>query len=65
MPTQAQMYYAAERKAADRDIAFLELVGHPTNPLTREDLAANIKRRPALWLRYAGFLDNLPTASAA
>lgn len=29
MPTQEQMYYAAERKAADRDIAFLDLSAIP------------------------------------
>jgi len=54
------MYYAAERRAAERDQAFMDLVRHPTNPLTREDLEANIRRRPALWGRYAGFLDKLP-----
>jgi hypothetical protein len=63
MPTQAQMYYEAERKAGERDRAFMDLVNHPTNPLTREDLARNIERRPALWSRYAGFLDKLPSGS--
>ena len=58
---QVQMYYAAERRAAERDGTFLELVNHPTNPLTREDLEANIRRRPELWSRYAGWLDSLPT----
>ena len=60
MQTQAQMYYAAERRAAERDQLFMELVQHPTNPLTREDLVANIQRRPALWERYSGFMDRLP-----
>ena len=63
-PTQREMYYRAERQAADRDILFMELVNHPTNPLTREDLARNIERRPALWSRYAGFLDKLPSRNA-
>lgn len=62
MQTQAQMFYAASRAAGDRDATFMELVRHPTNPLTREDLAANIARRPSLWSRYAGFLDSLPSA---
>lgn len=64
MPTQAQMYYDATRKAADRDCTFMELVNHPTNPLTREDLQANIERRPSLWSRYSGFLDKLPSRTA-
>lgn len=55
------MFYAATRRAADADRTFLELVNHPTNPLTREDLEANIERRPALWSRYSGFLDKLPS----
>lgn len=54
------MFYEASRLNAERDATFMELVNHPTNPLTREDLEANIRRRPALWQRYAGFLDKLP-----
>ena len=61
MMTQLQHYELARRKLADANSTFMELVNHPTNPLTREDLAANIKRRPALWERYAGFLDILPS----
>jgi hypothetical protein len=64
MPTQAQMFYGASRSAADRDSTFMELVNHPTNPLTREDLLANIERRPNLWSRYSGFLDKLPSRAA-
>lgn len=61
LPSQRELYYRAERQAAERDLTFLELVSHPTNPITREDLEANIKRRPSLWARYAGWLDKLPT----
>ena len=60
MLSQAQQYELARRQMAGADSTFMELVNCPTNPLTREDLAANIKRRPALWSRYAGFLDVLP-----
>ncbi len=60
---QKQMYYQAERRAAERNETFLELVQHPTNPLTREDLARNIERRPELWGQYAGWLDKLPSRS--
>jgi hypothetical protein len=61
MLTQAQHYETARRNLADTNAAFMELVNHPTNPMTREDLAANIARRPALWTRYAGFLGVLPS----
>ncbi|QPC91492.1 hypothetical protein [Mesorhizobium sp. INR15] len=61
MLTQLQHFESARRRIADANITFLELVNHPTNPLTREDLAANIKRRPATWQRFAGFLDKLPS----
>lgn len=60
MMTQFQQYEMARRKLADANSAFSDLVNHPTNPLTREDLEANIKRHPELWARYSGFLDTLP-----
>lgn len=60
MPTQLQHFELARRKIAERHQTFMDLVNHPTNPLTREDLEANIRRRPALWGGYAGFLDHLP-----
>lgn len=59
-PSQEQMFYAAEKRSADLNSAFLELVGHPTNPITRSDLATLIKRRPERYARFAGFLDKLP-----
>lgn len=58
-PTQAQMYYNAVRAASERDLLFLELV---KDGLTRQELRQNIARRPALWSRYRGWLDQLPTA---
>lgn len=64
MLTQAQHFELARRRIAETNQTFMELVNHPTNPLTREDLAANIARRPALWQRFAGFLDTLPTRAA-
>ncbi len=56
--TQLQMFYAAHRQIAETNNTFLELV---KEGLTREDLARNIARRPALWQRYAGWLDKLPS----
>lgn len=61
MLSQAQHFELARRTLADTNRTFMELVNHPTNPITREDLAANIARRPALWARYAGFLSKLPS----
>lgn len=56
-PTQMQMYYQAERQAAEVNLTFLELVA---DGLTREELARNIERRPALWSRFANWLPKLP-----
>jgi hypothetical protein len=61
MLTQMQRYELARRKLAAENEAFMALVNCPTNPLTKEDLAANIGRRPALWARFAGFMDTLPS----
>lgn len=61
MKTQLQHYHEAARQVADANQTFLELVNSPTNPLTREDLAAAIDRRPALWGRFSGWLERLPT----
>lgn len=57
-PTQAQMFYAADRHAADANIAFMYAVNHG---MTREDLASCIELRPALWSRFSNWLDKLPS----
>ncbi len=59
--TQQQHFELARRRLAEGNETFMELVNHPTNPLTKEDLAANIKRRPSLWGRFSGWLDKLPS----
>ena len=64
MMTQAQHFESARRNLAECNAAFMDLVNHPTNPLTRQDLARNIERRPALWARYAGFLETLPSVES-
>ena len=58
MWTQMQMYYAASRQVAETNNAFLELV---KEGLTREELARNIERRPALWQRFENWLPVLPS----
>ena len=57
MPTQVQMYYHASRAAAEINETFLELV---KGGMTKQDLETNIKRRPGLWERFAGWADKLP-----
>jgi len=54
---QAQMFYQAERNAADVNATFLELV---KDGMTRQELARNIERRPALWGRFSNWLGVLP-----
>lgn len=61
MLTQMQRYEIARRDLADANRAFMDLVNCKANPLTREDLARGIERRPAVWSRFAGFLQTLPS----
>lgn len=56
---QKQMLETARAKNAEIDKMFQYLV---ETGLTREDLQRNIERRPALWSRFAGWLDKLPSA---
>lgn len=60
LPTQTQMFYAEQRKIAETNSTFLELV---RDGMTREELKRNIERRPSLWSRFEGFLDKLPSES--
>ena len=59
--TQHQHFQIAHAKIAAANDTFLEMVSCKENPLTREDLAGNIARRPALWARFSGWLDVLPS----
>lgn len=55
--SQYQMFYEEQRKIADADHLFMELV---RDGLTRAELQAAINRRPALWERYENWLPVLP-----
>jgi hypothetical protein len=55
--TQYQMFHEEQRKIADADHLFMELV---RDGLTRAELQAAINRRPALWERYENWLPVLP-----
>jgi hypothetical protein len=54
--TAKQFWQEAERHSASINRTFLELWNHPTNPMTKEDLAKNIERRPTLWSRFKHYL---------
>ena len=60
MKTQKQMFYDSHRKVAERNNALMELISHPTNPLTNKDLEALIKRWPERYGIYSGLVGTLP-----
>jgi hypothetical protein len=60
MKTQAQMFYEAHDRLATRDRHVMEMLRHPTNPLTKADLQRLIERCPERWARYAGICANMP-----
>lgn len=48
-------YQEAERQIAEGNALFMELLNHPTNPITPEDVDMLVARRPERWGRFAGF----------
>ena len=65
MKTQYQMYREAEQRIFDRNALFLELVNHPTNPMTNQTLERLIARWPERYERYSGWLGKLADEVAA
>lgn len=59
---QKQMFYRAQKRSAEADQLFLDMV---SDGLTREELETNIKRRPELWGRWEGWLEKLPSGAQA
>ena len=51
------MFYRSHASLAERDQAFMEMLNHPTNPLTSKDIAALYFRNPARYGRYVGFVN--------
>lgn len=41
---------------ADRNAAFMEMLNHPTNPLTSRDIFLNWRRAPERWAAYLSFI---------
>ena len=59
---QMRQHEIARRQIADQNETFMELVNHPANPMTREDLEALIRRRPERCSRFAGWINRLPSS---
>ena len=53
--TQAQMYYAAEKKAASLNEAMLDML-YGANPISDDELRKLIEKRPNVYGRFAGYL---------
>jgi len=58
--SKRQLWYEAERRSAGLNAAFFELVNHPTNPLTNNDLQRLIERRPEVYGRFSSYVGKLP-----
>ena len=56
-PTQKQMFYKAQKDAADLNKTFLTIV---EGGLTKQELQHNIDKNPATWSRFSHWLDKLP-----
>jgi len=54
-PSQKDMYYMAERKTSEANQAMLALLYGP-NPITDEELAKLIEKRPHIYGRFAGYI---------
>lgn len=59
MKTQLQMFNESQQRLFDRNAWFIELVNHPTNPLTNQDLERAIARWPERWGQFSGWIGKL------
>lgn len=62
MTTQRQLCSHAEKRLFEQNEAFMDLVKHPTNPMTNQDLERLIARWPERYGRFAGFVGKLKEA---
>ena len=60
MKTQQQIFWESHRRIADANDAFMDLINCKENPMTRQDLESLIRRNPARYGRFSGFLDKPP-----
>ena len=56
-PTQLQMYYTAQRKAADMDHTWMEIM---KDPPTKSEFDSLLSKRPEVYSRYTKFRNQLP-----
>lgn len=57
VPSQHQLFYAANHQSARMSETFLVLV---KSGMTRRELKACIEKRPSLWARFENWLQKLP-----
>jgi hypothetical protein len=57
MPTQMQMFYQEQRKIADLNALFMEMV---KDGMTRAELQKLITKRPHVYGRFSNWLPMLP-----
>mgnify|MGYP001358253221 CR=1 FL=1 len=55
MKSQKEMYYEAERKSAERNMVFMEMM----DTLTNADLTKLVERHPQRWGQFRGFIGKL------
>lgn len=58
-PSQYQLCQEAAKKANARDVAIMEMINDPINPMTKADLKRLIEKFPERYARYAGMIDKL------
>lgn len=57
-PTQEQMYWQAQQRAASINLVFLDMV-EAENPITKSELIQLIEKRPELWGRFHHYISKL------
>lgn len=57
--SQEEMFRQAQRRSAERDRAVMDMINHPTNPITGAELANLAARYPERYGRYAGLAKTL------
>lgn len=59
-PTQVQMFYAEQRKIADRDNLLMEMIRN--QEITNDELAKLIEKHPYRYGHFAGFVGKIKEA---
>lgn len=59
MKTQLQHFADADARICAANNHFMEMVNHPTNPLTNEDLERLVARFPERWGRFSNWIGGL------